>query len=266
VSEDGTVPKVNLTYRFDDARLVYATYSEGFRPGGINRNGTVPPYESDYLKNYELGWKTTWADNRLRLNGAVFLEDWEDIQYSFLPPSGAGLTVIRNAGSARIVGIEMDVLWAATDALMISGGLSLLDTELTDDYVPDPDAPPTAFEGDRLPISPEVQANATARYTFALAGFDAGLQGAVIYNGSSYSDLQREEREAFGKQDAYTIFDLSADLTRSNYTLTLFLDNAFDERGQTFTYAQCTVSVCGENPYYVPNRPRTFGLRFSQRF
>jgi len=266
VSEDGTVPKVNLTYRFDDARLVYATYSEGFRPGGINRNGTVPPYESDYLKNYELGWKTTWADNRLRLNGAVFLEDWEDIQYSFLPPSGAGLTVIRNAGSARIIGIEMDVLWAATDALMISGGLSLLDTELTDDYVPDPDSPPTAFEGDRLPISPEVQANATARYTFPLAGFDAGLQGAVIYNGSSYSDLQREEREAFGKQDAYTIFDLSADLTRSNYTLTLFLDNAFDERGRTFTYAQCTVSVCGENPYYVPNRPRTFGLRFSQRF
>jgi iron complex outermembrane receptor protein len=55
-------------------KLVYVTYSEGFRPGGINRRGTLPPYQADYLKNYEFGWKTSWAENRIRWNGAVFME------------------------------------------------------------------------------------------------------------------------------------------------------------------------------------------------
>ena len=70
--EDGVTPRVNLTYKFTEEAMVYATYSEGFRPGGINRRGTLPPYEADWLTNYELGWKSTWFDNRLRFNGAVF--------------------------------------------------------------------------------------------------------------------------------------------------------------------------------------------------
>src|SRR5690606_11443772 len=134
----------------------------GFRPGGINRNGTVPPYKADYLTNYELGWKTTWAAGRLRLNGALFYEDWDDIQFSFLPPSGAGLTVIRNAGAARIQGVEADLTWAATDALTLSSGFSLLDAELTEDYIPDPAQPPAARKGTQLPITPEFKANLTA--------------------------------------------------------------------------------------------------------
>ena len=266
VDEDGTVPRFNVTYRFSDDRLIYATYSEGFRPGGINRNGTVPPYKSDYLTNYELGWKTMWADNRVRFNGALFLEEWDDIQFSFLPPSGAGLTVIRNAGSAEILGVEMDMMWAATDDLTLSGGLMLLDTELTEDYVPNPDEPPTAFEGDRLPVTPEFKANLTARYTFKAGDYDANVQGVVVHEGSSYSDLQRLDRELFGKQDAYTVFDLSGGIAMGSYTLTLFVRNAFDERGRAFTYAQCTTSVCGGNPYYIPNQPRTIGLRFTQDF
>ena len=47
--------------------MFYATWSEGFRPGGINRRGTLPPYMSDFLTNYEIGWKTDWPDNRAAL-------------------------------------------------------------------------------------------------------------------------------------------------------------------------------------------------------
>ena len=67
VDDDGNVPKFNLTYRFTDDKLVYVTYSEGFRPGGINRNNTVAPYKSDFLTNYELGWKTTWLEQHVSL-------------------------------------------------------------------------------------------------------------------------------------------------------------------------------------------------------
>ena len=60
--------------------------------------------------------------------------------------------------------------------------------------------------------------------------------------------------------------DLSGGIAMGGYTLTLFVRNAFDERGRAFTYAQCTTSVCGGNPYYIPTQPRTIGLRFTQDF
>jgi len=132
VDEDGVTPKVNITYRFNDDRMVYVTYSKGFRPGGVNRRGTFPPYDADYLKNYEVGWKTTWMDNRIRFNGAVFMLDWDDFQFSFTGENG--LTNITNAGGARIKGLEIDVEFAATESLLISGGLSVLDAKLRGDF------------------------------------------------------------------------------------------------------------------------------------
>lgn len=266
VNDSGNINKVNISYRVNDDALVYATYSEGFRPGGINRNGTVPPYRPDFLTNYELGWKTAWAGNRLRFNGAIFMEDWDNVQFSFLPPSGSGLTVIRNAGSAEIRGIEADFAWAATDNLMLSGGLSLIDAELTDDYVPDPTGPPTALDGDQLPVTPKFKGNLTARYRFTLGQFESFVQGAVVHNGSSWADLQQSDRDALGEQDSYTIADLSAGIARNYYSFELYVSNAFDERADLYKYAQCATSVCGVNPYIITNQPRTIGLRFSRKF
>lgn len=266
VDESGTVPKVNVTWRIDDQRMVYATYSEGFRPGGINRNGTVPPYKSDRLKNYELGWKTTWAGNRLRLNGAIFREEWEDIQFSFLPPSGAGLTVIKNAGGARINGLEMDMAWAATDSFTLAAGISLLDAELTEDYIPDPDQAPAASKGDPLPISPKFKSNLTARYAFSVGEFESFVQGAAVYQGSSWSDLLAADRAVMGEQESYVITDLSAGFRKDTYTIELYLNNAFDERAQIYKYAVCATETCGVNPYVFTNRPRTVGVKFGQEF
>jgi outer membrane receptor protein involved in Fe transport len=265
VDDSGTVPKFNLTYRFDDARLVYATYSEGFRPGGVNRNDGTS-YDADYLKNYEIGWKTTWAGGRVRVNGAVFHEEWDDVQYAFLPPGGSGLTVIRNVGAAEIDGIEADVNWAAMDSLIISGGFTWLDAALTEDYVQDPDDGPLAFKGDRLPVTPEFKANATGRYMFPLGDFAAHAQAAIIYTGDSYADLTQQDRAFTGKQSDYTIVDLAFGLNRGSYSVDFYLGNAFDERGRTSTGVSCAYFACGVNPYYYPNLPRTFGVKFTQQF
>ena len=90
------------------------------------------PIRPDFLTNYEFGFKTTWAENRLRLNGAVFQEDWEDFQYSFLGANG--LTEIKNAGQARIKGIEADLVWAVSNGFTLSSSLSWLDAKTTADY------------------------------------------------------------------------------------------------------------------------------------
>ena len=292
VKESGNTPKVNVTYRFDEDRMFYATYSEGFRPGGVNRRGSLPPYRADYLKNYELGWKSSWAGNTLRFNGAVFVEEWDDFQFSFLGENS--LTQIANAGNARIKGIEADIQWAATDALTLAAGFAWIDAKLTQNYCekldpvtgesfntdpcpnfPDPDAdppepdfvPPQAPDGQQLPVTPEFKGNLSARYDFALGGWDAHLQGVIAYLGDRWADLRTEQREILGKVEAYTIADFTAGIARDGYRLELFVNNAFDERGQLDRWAQCDASVCGlQGTYITPIMPRTIGLRFGQRF
>ena len=82
IEESDRVWRVNLNWKATDTSMVYATWSEGYRPGGINRNPFVGDYVSDFLTNYELGWKTRFADDRFQFNGAVFLEEWDDVQVS----------------------------------------------------------------------------------------------------------------------------------------------------------------------------------------
>jgi outer membrane receptor protein involved in Fe transport len=255
--------------------MVYATYSEGFRPGGVNRRGTLPPYKADFLKNYEVGWKTTWAGNSLRFNGAVFVEDWNDFQFSFLGENS--LTQIANAGSARIKGVEADLLWAATDSLTVSAALALLDAKLTRPYCGElgPDGndlspcpqDPLAPNGSQLPVTPKFKANLVARYLFSLGGYDAHLQGAVAYVGSRWPELRTLQRDILGKEPAYALADFTAGIARNGYTLELFVNNAFDKRAQLDRWAQCDAAICGiEGTYITPSMPRTIGISFGQRF
>lgn len=280
IKEHGTTPRFNLTYHIDDSRLVYVTYSEGFRPGGINRRGTLPPFKADYLKNYELGWKTSWANNRLRFNGAIFRLDWQDIQFSYLGQSG--LTEIKNANDARVKGVEADINWAVNSALTLSGGFAYIDAELAENYcgtvdavsgIPDTNcAAPLAPAGTRLPVSPKTKLNVTARYSFPLQGFDAHLQAAVVYQDNVYSDLTVSDRALMGRQGAYTVANFSAGMEWGKSSVELFLHNAFDERATDFRTTQCAINgfdgnpACGLQPYSIVAAPRTVGVRFGQRF
>lgn len=130
--DSDAIYKGNLAYKITENALVYATYSEGFRPGGLNRRGSVPPYKPDFLTNYELGWKTSWVDDRLRFNGAVFHEIWENFQYSVLGANG--LTEITNSAEAEIDGLEMDLNWVLAEGWGISAGVAFIDAKLTQPY------------------------------------------------------------------------------------------------------------------------------------
>ncbi|MFX8825023.1 TonB-dependent receptor, partial [Acinetobacter baumannii] len=78
-------------------KLVYATWSTGFRPGGINRRPSAAPYQAEKLTNYEIGWKTTWLGGKLRINGALFLEKLGQAQFAVTSDQN-GITDIVNAG------------------------------------------------------------------------------------------------------------------------------------------------------------------------
>jgi iron complex outermembrane recepter protein len=274
----GTTPKVTLTYKFDSERLIYFTYSKGFRPGGVNRVGDLPPYQADYLINYELGWKTTWLDNHLRYNGAFFLENWNNFQFSFLGANG--LTRIANAGAAQITGMENELAWAVTKGLTLNFGLTLLNPKLTEPYCgainPDgspitdcPSAaapnPPQAPNGTQLPFTSKVKGNLIARYDFPLGGWQAYGQGAFVYQSAQQSDLRTAQAGEIGEMPAFSTLDLAAGIARDSYSIDFFLTNVFDERGQLFRFTQCG-SCSMVNNYVVPTQPRTVALRFTQKF
>ena len=305
VKESGDTERLNFTYHATDDVMLYVTWSEGFRPGGINRRGTIPPYKADFLTDYELGFKTTWADNRVRINGALFQEDWDDFQYSFLGQNG--LTEIRNAGQARIQGFETDIVWAVNDILTLSASASWIDAKTTADYCgttysaddlgpddprvgtpvedcDDPDAPANTIvqapKGQQLPVQPGFKGNAVARFEFPAGSMRAHLQVAAVHQTGAWSDLRTAERELLGKQPGYTIGDFAAGISNDSWGLDFYVKNMFDQRAEIARFAQCSTykppvdgndpynqtPLCGLQPYTVTNTPRTFGITFSKNF
>ena len=279
-SESDHIGRVNLTWQINDGKMVYGTWSQGYRPGGINRRGTLPPYQSDFLTNYEFGWKTSWAGNRLVFNGALFREEWDDFQFSYLGQNG--LTEIRNANAARIDGLEIDLSWAATYNLQISGGFAWYDAKLTQDYcaatdaqgnlepdcfLPAEDGPPDrAFEGTRLPVTAKFKGNVTARYSFDWRGGEAYWQASVAHQGDRTNDLREAQSALFGTLDAYTLVDLSAGWKKDRWSIDVFLKNAFDKRAELARFSECAALTCGYESYTVFAQPRTLGIRFSREF
>ncbi|MGH6706514.1 MAG: TonB-dependent receptor, partial [Sphingomicrobium sp.] len=131
IKDSGFVHRLNLTYKPNDDLLFYATWSRGFRPGGVNRRGTFPPYKADYLTNYEAGAKISFGRGA-HFNLAGYIEDWNDMQVSLLGTNG--LSVVRNVGKARITGFEADLLLRPIPGMSWSTGLSYNHAVLKEDF------------------------------------------------------------------------------------------------------------------------------------
>ncbi|MFI4890391.1 MAG: TonB-dependent receptor [Steroidobacterales bacterium] len=280
----GTTPKGTVTYKFDDQRLVYATVSTGFRPGGPNTYG--PSYSQDTLRNYEVGWKTSWLGNSLRVNGAVFQEDWKDFQFAYAGQSG--IIEIKNAAGARIRGLETSVDWAASRELTLAAGVTLMNPILTVPFCKYADqngaiqtatcinyggATPVAEPfgapaGQDLPTTPKFKGDLTARYSAPLAGdWQGHAQGAFVYQSAVWPDLRTHERTVLGQQPAYGLLDLSFGAQKEGLGLELFVNNVFDRRAEQYRYSECTAGTCGPLAvYHVIYKPRLIGLKFSEKF
>jgi iron complex outermembrane receptor protein len=240
-----------------------------------------------------LGFKTSWADNRVRLNGAIYQLDWSDIQLSFLGENG--LTEIRSAGNARIRGAELDLYVRAAPGLTFSLGAAYNDAEITDDFClfsnedfdctrPGPDIDgdgvgetnaTLAPAGTRLPITAKFKANALARYEFPVMGNNGHFQVNLIHEGRRTSDLRLVERGLLGDLESYTTVDLSTGLTNGRWKVELYVKNLFDVNGALGNTIQCVETTCGDpnrltaigpKIYTFVTRPRTIGIRLGTKF
>ena len=275
--ETGETHKVQLKWQVDPTKMVYFTYSTGFRPGGNNRdsffNGHVqdiPAFRADTLTNYEFGWKTSWANRTLYFNGAVFLEEWHDVQYSL--PGILGIFYTLNAGNARSKGVEASLTWQAMHGLTLSASGTYVDAKLTSPFCSQTDGCAdvggTTFapSGTRLPVTPKFKINAQARYEWKMGTLDSFLQANMMHQSGTTSYLTTDGEATLGPTQGFTTFDFSAGISRDNWTLSAFIINAFDERGILSKNISCAPNICGPYTRLYPTKPRQFGIKAGYTF
>jgi iron complex outermembrane receptor protein len=270
LKETGTVYRLNLSWTLSDDAMLYATWSEGYRPGGVQRNPQLGTYASDFLTNYELGWKTQWMNDRVQFNGAVFHEVWEDFQVSVTGENA--ITTVNNGPTAHVNGLEANLIWLPTDSLRISAAVAFYDTELQDDYccgvdpITDETTRVLAPAGTKLPVTADFKGNLIARYSFNMGSLDSYVQGAVAHNGSRTGDMEVISALTLGELPAWTVLDISAGIGRDTWSLDMFITNATNDDTPLYKVAECTLETCGSQIYGARHRPTTVSLRFSKDF
>jgi outer membrane receptor protein involved in Fe transport len=211
---DDTIFKFSLDWKATDDVLLFATYSEGFRPpvtnrvgGGLATNQTgafenfrIPVYSlTDTLENYELGMKGDFLDGILRVNATAFYSEITDLQTSRFDPTNISFLVFTdNVGDAEITGLDTDITWLASDNLVINAAFSLLDTELTSI---NPELQGIALPvGAELPYSASFSGNLRAQYFYELPdGLSGYVNGSISYTGDRLAGMNMD---AFVVEDA----------------------------------------------------------------
>jgi iron complex outermembrane receptor protein len=273
VVADGETHRLNFQYQIDPDLMVYTTYSTGYRPGGVNRVTTAAPYRADTLTNIELGWKTSWLDHHVRFNGAVFYEHWKDVQVA--TQGQYGITSIQNLGKADIKGIESELEWAAAEHLVLGVSGTYVDAKTTTDFcTPDPKtgypvascAVPDTVKGSRLPVTPQLKGDATARYKFNVGNFASFAQVAVIHQSSSVPTIEGTKNVLIGTIPGFTTEDFSVGTGMNNWHVEAYIENAFDSHGELSRGTECGTADCAAHYRSFLIKPMNFGVKFGQKF
>jgi iron complex outermembrane recepter protein len=293
---NGVLYKANLTYRIGDGSLVYATYSDGFRPGGFNRkpcsvpSATCPTnadfvrlgtYVPDKVQNYEIGGKFSLMDRRLQVNFAAYQIDWSNIQITVFDQNISNQTFTTNLLDARIRGLEGDVTWRTTPEITFNSAFSYNDSEMTKYRKNTTVLRPL---GGPLALSPKFQFNARLHWEKELAsGLAPFAQIGIHYVGKSISDVIDNVDIRYGGSTAvyngvtvragdviapikaaqnlgsYATAGASFGVSKDEWRLEVFGDNLTDKRPELYK------SGNDGELRTTTSRPRTIGLRFSYK-
>ncbi|QXQ07145.1 TonB-dependent receptor [Sphingosinicellaceae bacterium] len=211
-------PKVTLTYKIDPSHLLYATYSTGFRSGGYNAPTVViPVYKAETLTNYEAGFKTSWLDNRLRLNGAVYLEKDHNYQ-SFYIDVTTGSQIIGNIDRVNIWGVELEAQALVAKGLELTAALGTTDTDIRRNTA----APDTV--GNHTPKTTPWTLNLGAQYSRPI-GADTNL---ILRADFQHRTKKYWQVDNLDVQQAVNIVNLRAGIEKGAWSLYGFGRNVFN--------------------------------------
>jgi iron complex outermembrane recepter protein len=310
-TESGEKSRANLTWHVTPDILAYATWSQGFRPGGFNRQGGPPAYidgpdgkpqfaipneyHSDDLTNYEIGWKSEFLNHRLQWNGAVYQENWDNVQIGFFDPGEtSNLAFGTNGQNFRIRGVETSVVARVTEGLTLQGAASWNSSTQTNSPALIDTNPLSVNYGKAItekcnsagancaalndlfgPIgspsanSPPLQFNMRARYDWTVNSYNAFVQFGGQHTAHSYTQSGNDPSiSANGinttllrfENPAYSTFDASFGVAKDAWATHLFIQNLTNKETSLFTNtAQFVVAQ-------TALRPRIIGVKFTYKF
>ncbi len=313
--ESGFKSRGNITWHITPDIMVYATYSQGFRPGGFNRSGgptacyikgpdlqnqfCIPQtYQSDDLTNKEIGWKTEFFDHRLQWNGAVYQENWDNVQVGFFDPGETGnLAFGTNGQNFRVRGVETSVVAVVAPGLTLQGAASWNSSEQTNSPALMDTNPDSVNFGKPItescsgtvgnvtckplnnlfgPVggpsanSPPIQFSLRARYEWTMNGYTPFVQFGATHTGHSFTQAGSNPSiaESGGvnttvlrfENPAYTSYDASAGVAKDAWTAHLFVQNLANSNASLFT--NTGQFVVAETVV----RPRVIGVKLGYKF
>jgi iron complex outermembrane recepter protein len=263
--DKGFTYKALLNYKPADDVLLYAGYTTGYRPGGVNppkllTTDVFPEgFKSDKLAQFELGWKTRILDRKLTFNGAVFYIDWKDIPTTGVASSGVNYTF--NGPKARTYGAEVEFVARPTRGADFTLGMTILDAKYNADFPAQGIA-----KGDNLPNVPKYTINTAFNYEWSINDDTMARVNASVAHVSSRRQFASE---TIAGLPGFVTAGVSAGATFGRFDLSVFARNIFDER-----------AVVGNSPKGVElfngfpasvNRvsyiqPRTIGASLAYKF
>jgi outer membrane receptor protein involved in Fe transport len=254
--------------------MVYARVATGYRTGAPNSNPTsfvLPILKPDTTKNYELGLKGNFLNQKLSVDASVYHIDWKDIQLeSFDTVTFAPITVgiFVNANAAKSQGLELSLEARPLEGLTVGLWGTWNQAVLTEDM---PSNLLTVGQsGDRLPYAARFSGHLSIEQKFQLFGnLEAFAGGSVSYVGDRIDGfkLSTDPIPTRHTLPAYTRTDLRAGVKYDSWDIALYLNNVFDDRGTTSVYDLVNGPASGPG-YTVAQiiQPRTIGLHITKNF
>ncbi|NIB42369.1 TonB-dependent receptor [Pseudomaricurvus alkylphenolicus] len=257
---DDVSPRLYASYAVTDDINLYASYAQGFRSGGFNSPalaamGIPQTYDVENVDSYELGAKMSLLDGALYGEVALFYSDYQDIQGAqvIFQPVLARLT--KNLGEAEVQGIDISMMWQATESLTLGLNGNYTDHEYTA-------VPPGAAQvvGDPLDNVAKYSYSLTADYQFDWTTDYPGYfrlaynkQGPMYFINRNSLLINPED-----ESDALALVNAGLGMEVGNTVIEIFGQNLADEDGAI------TPGRFGGRP--AQYRPRSVGIKVGYNF
>ncbi len=275
-------PAASLSYALTDDANIYAKYSSGYKSGGFNLDyinaaelaaNSGLEFDKETVDSYEIGLKGSFIDNRLKLNLAAFIANYDNYQVNQFVDLGGGGTSIRitNAASVKTQGIEAEFQLRATDNLDFQGSMGLLGAEF--DSFPGGGTAGADVTGNRLPNAPEFTASFAAIYSHGLTALDSTLllRADVTHTGGFFTTVNNEKTTQlaaganvpFGYIDALTQINGRIGILPNNERFEFYLwgRNLADADGLDDNFRDFFGTITNK-----PNIGRTYGIGIAANF
>jgi outer membrane receptor protein involved in Fe transport len=308
-SESGTKSRGNLTWHITPDVMAYYTFSQGFRPGGFNQNGgslhalgpdginqyAIPKsYSSDRLTNNEIGWKTEFFEHRLQWNGAIYQENWNNVQISFFDPGLVGNIFYDTNGQNFVIkGIETSLVARVINGLTLQGAASWNTSRQTNSPALIDNVPGSVNYGKAittncntgtcLPVTnpfgpigapsadaPPIQFSLRGRYEWNFAGYTPFVQVGATHSGISYTQAGSNPTIAAGEaistsrlrfiNPAYSTYNASFGVAKDAWYANVYGENLANSNASTFISTDQFIVA------QTPLRPRVIGVTFGYKF